>query len=81
MHIDELKLSVRSYNCLYNGANIRTVDELMKKTPKNLLRIPNFGNVSLWEVQRILKAKGLHLALRENDPIPITKEAWFEFCH
>lgn len=59
--IDELDLSVRSYNCLKN-ANILTVDELIKWSETRLRGLRNFGEKSLKEIKVKLVAMGLELA-------------------
>jgi hypothetical protein len=51
--VDELELSVRSYNCLKN-ANIRTIGELVVKTEAEMLKTKNFGRKSLNEIKEIL---------------------------
>ena len=61
--VDELELSVRSYNCLKN-ANIRTIRELVQKTEADMLRTKNFGRKSLNEIKEILTSMGLSLAMR-----------------
>ncbi len=61
--IDELELSVRSYNCLKN-ANIHTVGDLVQKTEQELLRTKNFGRKSLNEIKEILAGMGLELGMR-----------------
>ena len=61
--VDELELSVRSYNCLKN-ANIRTIRELVQKTEAEMLRTKNFGRKSLHEIKEILTSMGLGLAMR-----------------
>ena len=61
--VDELELSVRSYNCLKN-ANIRTIRELVQKTESEMLRTKNFGRKSLNEIKEILTSMGLSLAMR-----------------
>jgi len=58
--IDELDLSVRSYNCLKN-ANILTVDELIKWSESRLRGLRNFGEKSLKEIKMKLNAMGLEL--------------------
>ncbi|WP_036223495.1 DNA-directed RNA polymerase subunit alpha [Mesoaciditoga lauensis] len=60
MKIDELELSVRSLNCLKRD-KIETVGDLLRRTEKDLLRIRNFGNKSLKEVDEKLRAFGLKL--------------------
>ena len=56
--IDDLPLSVRSYNCL-RWLNVTTVGDLIKKTPQDLLREQNFGHKSLCEVEELLLALGI----------------------
>ena len=58
--IDELELSVRSYNCL-KRANINTVKELCAKTPDEMMKVRNLGRKSLEEVLAKLKELGLSL--------------------
>ena len=60
MNIDELELSVRSYNCL-KRAGINTVDELINKTPEEMMKVRNLGRKSLDEVFGKLKELGLEL--------------------
>jgi len=62
--VDELELSVRSYNCLKN-ANIRTIGELVQKTEAEMLKTKNFGRKSLNEIKEILGTMGLSLGMRE----------------
>ena len=66
MSIDELELSVRSYNCL-KRANINTVEELCNKTPDEMMKVRNLGRKSLEEVLAKLKDLGLHLRVPENE--------------
>ena len=60
MSIDELELSVRSYNCL-KRAGINTVEELTNKTSEDMMRVRNLGRKSLEEVLAKLKELGLQL--------------------
>ena len=60
MNIDELELSVRSYNCL-KRAGINTVQELTNKTSEDMMKVRNLGRKSLEEVFAKLKELGLHL--------------------
>ena len=60
MSIDELELSVRSYNCL-KRAGINTVQELCSKTPDEMMKVRNLGRKSLDEVLEKLKELGLKL--------------------
>jgi DNA-directed RNA polymerase subunit alpha len=61
--VEELELSVRSYNCLKN-ANIRTIRELVQKTEAEMLKTKNFGRKSLNEIKEILQTMGLSLGMR-----------------
>ena len=60
MSIDELELSVRSYNCL-KRAGINTVEELCNRTPEDMMKVRNLGRKSLEEVLAKLKELGLQL--------------------
>ena len=60
MNIDELELSVRSYNCL-KRASINTVEESINKTPEEMMKVRNLGRKSLDEVFAKLKELGLEL--------------------
>jgi DNA-directed RNA polymerase subunit alpha len=60
--VDELELSVRSYNCLKN-ANIRTIGELVQKNEAEMLKTRNFGRKSLNEIKEILTLMGLGLGM------------------
>jgi DNA-directed RNA polymerase subunit alpha len=60
--VDELELSVRSYNCLKN-ANIRTIGELVQRNESEMLKTRNFGRKSLNEIKEILVTMGLHLGM------------------
>ena len=60
MNIDELELSVRSYNCL-KRAGINTVEELCSRTPEDMMKVRNLGRKSLEEVLAKLKELGLQL--------------------
>jgi len=60
--VDELELSVRSYNCLKN-ANIKTLGELVQKTEAEMLKTRNFGRKSLNEIKEILEGMGLGLGM------------------
>jgi DNA-directed RNA polymerase subunit alpha len=61
--VDELELSVRSYNCLKN-ADIKTIGELIQKTEAEMLKTKNFGRKSLNEIKEILGNMGLSLGMR-----------------
>lgn len=65
MNIEELDLSVRSYNCL-KRAGINTVEELIKKTEEDMMKVRNLGKKSLEEVQQKLAALGLSLRKAED---------------
>ena len=69
--VEELELSVRSYNCLKN-ANIRTLRELVQKTEPEMLRTKNFGRKSLNEIKEILLTMGLNLGMRLDQPAGAT---------
>jgi len=66
MNIDELELSVRSYNCL-KRAGINTVGELCSKTSEDMMKVRNLGRKSLEEVLAKLSELGLSLAPSENE--------------
>jgi DNA-directed RNA polymerase subunit alpha len=63
--VEELELSVRSYNCLKN-ANIQTIGELVQKTEAEMLRTKNFGRKSLNEIKEILASMGLSLGMKPD---------------
>ncbi len=65
MSIDELELSVRSYNCL-KRAGINTVEELTNKTSEDMMKVRNLGRKSLEEVLGKLKELGLQLSPSEE---------------
>ena len=65
MTIEELDLSVRSFNCL-KRANINTVEDLVSKTQDEMIKVRNLGRKSLEEVEHKLNQLGLHLADEEN---------------
>ena len=71
--VEELELSVRSYNCLKN-ANIRTIRELVQKTEAEMLRTKNFGRKSLNEIKEILHGMGLSLGMRLDQPVQVQTE-------
>jgi len=62
-NVDELELSVRSFNCLKN-ANIKSIGELVTKTEPEMLKTKNFGRKSLNEIKEILGKMGLHLGMK-----------------
>ena len=65
MNIDELELSVRSYNCL-KRAGINTVEELCNRTSEDMMKVRNLGRKSLEEVLSKLKELGLSLNLGDE---------------
>ena len=65
MSIDELELSVRSYNCL-KRAGINTVEELTNKTPEDMMKVRNLGRKSLEEVQAKISELGFHFRPSEE---------------
>ncbi|MGH9775864.1 MAG: DNA-directed RNA polymerase subunit alpha [Candidatus Acidiferrales bacterium] len=64
--VEELELSVRSYNCLKN-ANIQTLRELVQKTENEMLKTKNFGRKSLNEIKEILNRMGLALGMKFDE--------------
>ena len=66
MTIDDMDLSVRSYNCL-KRANINTVEDLISKTEEEMMKVRNLGRKSLEEVINKLSMMGLSLASEENN--------------
>ena len=65
MTIEELDLSVRSYNCL-KRAGINTVQELAQRSMDDMMKVRNLGKKSLEEVERKLKELGLGLRLNDE---------------
>ena len=65
MKIEEMDFSVRSYNCL-KRANIHTVEDLIRKTEEEMLKVRNLGKKSLDEVMQKLEAYGLSLEKKED---------------
>jgi len=75
--VEELELSVRSYNCLKN-ANITTIRELVQKSEQEMLKTKNFGRKSLNEIKEILAAMGLSLGMKFDEKgnlVPPAQEA------
>jgi DNA-directed RNA polymerase subunit alpha len=73
--VEELELSVRSYNCLKN-ADIKTIGELVQKTEAEMLKTKNFGRKSLNEIKEILSEMGLSFGMKldpEGRPVPAQK--------
>jgi DNA-directed RNA polymerase subunit alpha len=65
--ISELELSVRAANCL-REAKIRTIGDLVQKSPQELLKYRNFGKKSLAEIDELLKGMGLELGMAMGQP-------------
>ena len=65
MAIEDMDLSVRSYNCL-KRANIHTVEDLTKKTEDDMLKVRNLGRKSLEEIIQKLESYGLSLKQQED---------------
>jgi len=73
--VEELELSVRSYNCLKN-ADIKTIGELVQKSEAEMLKTKNFGRKSLNEIKEILGEMGLSFGMKldpEGRPVPVPK--------
>lgn len=64
--VEELELSVRSYNCLKN-ANVQTIGQLVTKTESEMLRTKNFGKKSLHEIKEILSEMGLSFGMQFDE--------------
>ncbi|HEY4962684.1 MAG TPA: DNA-directed RNA polymerase subunit alpha C-terminal domain-containing protein, partial [Terriglobales bacterium] len=64
--VEELELSVRSYNCLKN-ANIQTIGELVQKSEAEMLKTKNFGRKSLNEIKEILGTMSLGLGMKIDE--------------
>jgi DNA-directed RNA polymerase subunit alpha len=71
--VDELELSVRSYNCLKN-ADIRTIRELVQRSEADMLKTKNFGRKSLNEIKEIIHSMGLRLGMKFDDQGRIIEE-------
>ena len=61
--VEELELSVRSYNCLKN-ANIQSIGDLVQRSEAEMLRTKNFGRKSLNEIKEILSGLGLGFGMK-----------------
>lgn len=72
--VDELELSVRSYNCLKN-ANIKTIRDLVQKSEPEMLKTKNFGRKSLNEIKDILTSMGLGLGIALDEHGQVVKAA------
>jgi hypothetical protein len=75
MTIEELDLSVRSYNCL-KRAGINTVQELIMKSEEDMMKVRNLGRKSLEEVQEKLEELGLGLRAREASAHALETVHW-----
>ena len=64
--VDELELSVRSYNCLKN-ASITSIVDLVQRSEAEMLKTKNFGRKSLVEIKEILQEMGLHLGMTPEE--------------
>lgn len=72
--IEELELSVRSFNCL-EAAGIKTIRDLVQKSEQEMLKYRNFGRKSLTEIKNILKEMGLSFNMRlDEHGLPILDE-------
>ncbi len=70
--VDELELSVRSYNCLKN-ADIRSIRDLIRRTEREMMATKNFGKKSLTEIKDMLHGMGLDFGMdfdEQGNPIP-----------
>ena len=64
--IEDLELSVRSFNCLKN-ANIQTIGDLVVRTESDMMRVKNFGRKSLLEISDILHSMGLEFGMLQDE--------------
>jgi DNA-directed RNA polymerase subunit alpha len=70
--VDEMELSVRSYNCLKN-AEVRTIRDLIRRSEKDMLNTKNFGKKSLNEIKDMLHGMGLDFGMdfdEQGNPVP-----------
>ena len=72
--VDELELSVRSYNCLKNS-DIKTIRDLVQKSESEMLKTKNFGRKSLNEIKDILNSMGLSLGMKLDESGNVIKVA------
>ena len=72
--VEELELSVRSYNCLKN-AEIRTIRDLVQRSEAEMLKTKNFGRKSLNEIKEILAEMGLSLGMKVDEPAQQQQQA------
>lgn len=73
MSVDELELTVRTYNCL-KAEEICTVADLVTRTEHELIRVPNLGKKSLEEIKEVLNKYNLRLGMHSLELHPITGE-------
>ncbi|MFQ5928738.1 MAG: DNA-directed RNA polymerase subunit alpha [Acidobacteriota bacterium] len=71
--VEELELSVRSYNCLKN-ADIQSIGDLVTKTEAEMLKTKNFGRKSLNEIKEILSDMGLSFGMKLEEGRPVQEE-------
>ena len=64
--IEDLEMSVRSFNCLKN-ANIQTIGDLIERTESDMMRVKNFGRKSLQEIREILQPMGLEFGMLRDE--------------
>ena len=64
--VEELELSVRSYNCLKN-ANVQTIGELVTRSEADILKTKNFGRKSLNEIKELLAIMGLSFGMKLDE--------------
>jgi hypothetical protein len=74
LRVDELALSTRATNCLLND-QVNTLGQLVEKTERDLLEIPNFGRACLTEVNATLTRRGLHLGILPAPEPPAPQRA------
>jgi hypothetical protein len=71
--VDELELTVRTYNCL-KAEEIYTVADLVTRTEHELIRVPNLGKKCLEEIKEVLATYNLRLSMKSGELHPITGE-------
>ncbi|MBI5417233.1 DNA-directed RNA polymerase subunit alpha [Candidatus Poribacteria bacterium] len=72
-NVDELELSVRSYNCL-KASNIKVIKDLVQRSEPEMLKFRNFGRKSLTEIKEILKGMGLSFNMKFDSNGKIVKK-------
>lgn len=77
MSLDELDLSVRSYNCLMR-AGIRTVEDLCSQTTDDMIKIRNLGRRCLEEILQEMKKKGLRFSDKDTEQFEVESFEIFE---